>query len=186
MGVAVARTLGRVAANGTELAHEVQGCERAAGGADHGPNDADDRLAGQAVRRSGPVRSFRRSVRQPGCGRVDPPAGNLPPPRLADIVVRRRPPATCRTPLTAPLRCSRPGGPRWSSAPHQGPSALGRRHRVAAAWRHEGPRRPGRSSPGCAPGAADCGSATWLPAGVPAHGHAARWAQRPHSSRPAQ
>ena len=70
--------------------------------------------------------------------------------------------------------------------PASGTFGSGQAASVAAAWRYDGPRRPGRSSPGCAPGAADRGSATWLPAGVPAGGHAARWAQRPHPPHPAQ
>ena len=57
--------------------------------------------------------------------------------------------------------------------PGSGTFGSGRAAPVAAAWRYDGPRGPGRSSPGRAPGAADCGSATWLPAGVPAASHAA-------------
>ena len=62
--------------------------------------------------------------------------------------------------------------------PASGTFGSGQAPSVAVARRYDGPRRSGRSSPGCAPGAADRGSATWLPAGVPAAGHAARWAQR--------
>jgi RimJ/RimL family protein N-acetyltransferase len=62
--------------------------------------------------------------------------------------------------------------------PGSGTFGSGQAPSVAVARRYDGPRRSERSSPGCAPGAADRGSATWLPAGVPAAGHAARWAQR--------
>jgi Transposase IS66 family len=55
-----------------------------------------------------------------------------------------------------------------------------------AAWRYGGPRWPERSFPHWAPRAAGQGSASWLPGGVSADGHAARWAQCPHPPHPAQ
>jgi tetratricopeptide (TPR) repeat protein len=72
------------------------------------------------------------------------------------------------------------------SLPASGTFGPGQVASAAAAWRYGGSREPGCSFPRCAPGAADRGSASWLPAGAPADGHAARWAQRPHPPRPAQ
>ena len=124
----------------------------------------------------GPPATRWRRARLPRSGRTT--AVTVVPPPGRELTSRR--PPTSSAAVFAAGRISE------VRCPASGTFGSGQAASVAAACRHDGSRRPGRSSPGCAPGAADRGSATWLPAGVRTACHAARWAQRPDPPHPAR